>query len=56
MMGSWPCKVLLTAFAFVAKICALVRATLLFMHCSCIYVNGGTKHTHHDIDITVFYY
>ena len=32
MVGSWPWKVLLTAFAFVAKICAVLRATLLFMH------------------------
>ena len=35
MVGSWPRKVLLT-FAFVAKTYALLWATLLFMHCSCM--------------------
>ena len=38
MVGSWPRKVLLT-FAFVAKPYALLWATLLFMHCSCMLID-----------------
>ena len=36
--GFWPRKVLLT-FAFVAKPYALLWATVLFMHCSCMLID-----------------
>ena len=38
MVGSWPRKVLPT-FAFVAKPYALLWATVLFMHCSCMLID-----------------
>ena len=38
MVGSWPREVLPT-FAFVAKPYALLWATVLFMHCSCMLID-----------------